>query len=60
VHAKLATSIAHHDGTISRETATIDPAQPEGSQPREQLGRIPWRGIEREGELVVRPREEPA
>ena len=60
MHTKLAAAIAHHDGAISRETTPIDPAQPERSQSREQLGRMPWRGIKRERELVVRPREQPA
>jgi hypothetical protein len=60
VHAKLAASIAHHDGAVPRETTAIDAAEAERSQPREQLGRVPRRGIERECELVVRPREQPA
>jgi hypothetical protein len=60
VYAKLAAAIAHHHGAVSRETTPIYFGQAQRSQPREQLGRVAWRGIERECELVVRPREQPA
>jgi hypothetical protein len=60
VHAKLAAAIAHHHGAIPCETTAIDAAQPERSQPRKELGRISGRGIERECELVVWPRQQPA
>jgi hypothetical protein len=60
VHPKLAAAVAHHHRAIPRETTAIDANETQPAQPREQLGRVPRRGIELEGELVVRPREQPA
>ena len=60
MHAKLATAIAHHYCAIPSNTTAIDAGQPERAKTREQLGRVSWRVLKSEIELVLRPRQHAA
>ena len=60
VHAQLTSAITHHHRTVPREATAIDAHEPERSKPGQQFRRISRRRIEREIELVLRPREKAA
>jgi hypothetical protein len=60
MHSKLAPAIAHHHGAVPRKATAIDTRQAERLETREQLRRVSRRALEREIELVLRPREQAA
>jgi hypothetical protein len=60
VHAELAPAVAHHHGAVPRQAAPVDAHETERPKARQQLRRIARRRVEREIELIMRPRQQPA
>ena len=64
VHAKALTLEAHHDVTVSRQTAIVDASQPQHAKSNEELDGIGWHSrarrveLERELRRIASPRED--